>query len=236
MRGGAVLAALAVDFEPEFQVLRVGDFVLGDEPGAERAEGVAAFAFGPLAAAVFLERALGDVVGDAVAGDVVEGVGLAHVLGLLADDDAELDFPVGLRGAAGDADVVVRAVDRAGGLHEEDGLVGDGGAGFGGVLGVVEADAHEFADAADAGAECAVERHRPSGSDVEVERAELIERGGGERVAGEVVDDAGEAADVAGGVEDAGLFLAGRAEAEEFHGEWWSVRVSAESQWRLTDA
>ena len=80
--GGAVLAALAVDFEPELEVLRVGDFVFGDEPGAEGAEGVAAFAFGPLAAAVFLERAFGDVVGDAVAGDVVEGVGLAYVFGL----------------------------------------------------------------------------------------------------------------------------------------------------------
>ena len=54
---------------------------------------------------------------------------------------------------------------------------------------------------------------------LEVERAEPVERGGGERVAGDVVDDAGEAADVAGGVEDAGLLLAGRAEAEEFHGE-----------------
>ena len=101
-RGGrAVLAALAVDFEPELQVLRVGDFVFGDEPGAERAEGVAAFAFGPLAAAVFLEGAFGDVVEDAVAGDIVERVRLAYVLGRLADDDAELDFPVGLRRSRG---------------------------------------------------------------------------------------------------------------------------------------
>ena len=69
--GGAVLAALAVDFEPEFQVLRVGDFVFGDEPGAEGAEGVAAFAFGPLAAAVFLERAFADIVRNAVASDIV---------------------------------------------------------------------------------------------------------------------------------------------------------------------
>ena len=96
----AVLHPLAVDFEPEFQVLRIGDFVFGDEPGAEWAEGVAAFAFVPEAAAVFLERALGDVVRDAVAGDVVEGLGFADVLGPLADDDAELDFPIGLLRAA----------------------------------------------------------------------------------------------------------------------------------------
>ena len=50
-------------------------------------------------------------------------------------------------------EVVVRAADRAGGLHEQDRLGRDLRAGFGGVLGVVEADAHELADAADAGAD-----------------------------------------------------------------------------------
>jgi hypothetical protein len=53
---------------------------------------------------------------------------------------------------------------------------------------------------------------------VQVESPELVHRGGREGVAGQVVDDGGEAADVAGGVEDAGLFLAAGAEAEEFHG------------------
>ena len=107
------------------EVLRVGDFIFGDEPRAEGAEGVAAFAFGPLAAAVFLVGAFADVVRNAVAGDIVEGVRLADVLRRRADDDAELDFPIGLRGAAGDADVVVRADDGAGGLHKEDRLLGD---------------------------------------------------------------------------------------------------------------
>ena len=69
--GGAVLVALAVDFEPEFQVLRVGNFVARYQPGADWAERVATLSFGPLAAAVLLEGALGDVVGDAVAGDKV---------------------------------------------------------------------------------------------------------------------------------------------------------------------
>ena len=57
-----------------------------------------------------------------------------------------------------------------------------------------------------------------SGSELEVELAELVEAGGREGVAGDVVDDAFEAADLAGGVEDAGLFLAGGAVAEKFHG------------------
>src|SRR5579862_619928 len=47
-RGIAALALLAVDVEPHVQFLRVLDLVLGDEPGAERAESLAAFAFGPL--------------------------------------------------------------------------------------------------------------------------------------------------------------------------------------------
>ena len=61
-RGVAVLHALVVHFEPEAEILRVGDFVLRDEPGSERAESVAAFAFVPETAAVLLERALGNVV------------------------------------------------------------------------------------------------------------------------------------------------------------------------------
>ena len=73
-----------------------GDLVLGHQPGADRAEGVAALALGPLAVALGLEGALGDVVGDAVAGDVVQRVGLRDVFRRLADDDAELDLPVGL--------------------------------------------------------------------------------------------------------------------------------------------
>src|SRR5579871_2059801 len=39
-RGRAGLLALAVDVEPHRQALRVRDFVPGDEPGPERAEGV----------------------------------------------------------------------------------------------------------------------------------------------------------------------------------------------------
>ena len=48
-----------------------------------------------------LERALGDVVDDAIARDVAERLGLAHVLGLGADHDAELDLPVELGRALG---------------------------------------------------------------------------------------------------------------------------------------
>ena len=62
------------------------------------------------------------------------------------------------------------------GLHEHDRLVGDLGAGFGGVLGVVQADADELADAADAGADA--DRLFDQRQRFEVELAELVERRG----------------------------------------------------------
>src|SRR5262249_3954387 len=71
-RGFAALAFLAVDVEPHLEILRVLKFIFGDEPGSERAEGLAAFAFGPLSGALDLKHALGDVVGKAIAGDDVE--------------------------------------------------------------------------------------------------------------------------------------------------------------------
>src|SRR4029077_2166741 len=93
-RGVAALAFLAVDVEPHGELLRVLDLVLGDEPRAERAEGLAALALGPLAGALDLEHALGDVVGEAIAGDDVERLVLAQVWGARADDEAELDFSI----------------------------------------------------------------------------------------------------------------------------------------------
>jgi hypothetical protein len=44
----AGLLALAVDVQPHAQVLAVADLVRGDQPGADRAEGVAALALVPL--------------------------------------------------------------------------------------------------------------------------------------------------------------------------------------------
>ncbi len=94
--GRTVLVALAIDLEPHGEVLRIGDFVAGHEPGADWAEGVGALALVPGAAALGLEMALGDVVADAVAGDVIEGVRLVDIAGFLADDHGQLDFPVRL--------------------------------------------------------------------------------------------------------------------------------------------
>jgi len=85
------LSALAVDVAPHRQFLRPV-FVLGDQPWAERAEGVVRLALGPLA-----ERSIwklrSNVVADAIAGDVVERVGLGDIFGAGADDGGDFDFP-----------------------------------------------------------------------------------------------------------------------------------------------
>src|SRR4029079_4756619 len=67
--GVALLPDLAVDGELHVEVLRVLDLVLGDHPGAERAEALAALALGPLAGTLDLEYAFGHVRRQAVAGD-----------------------------------------------------------------------------------------------------------------------------------------------------------------------
>jgi hypothetical protein len=92
-------------------VLRVLDLVGRDHPRPDRAEGVAALALVPGAAALELVLALGDVVDDAVAGDVLERVGLVDVARLCADDDAELDLPVALDRVLRQHDGVVAADD-----------------------------------------------------------------------------------------------------------------------------
>ena len=69
----AGLLALAVDVEPHVEVLHVADLVGRDQPGADRAEGVAALALVPGAAALDLVLALRDVVDDDIAGDMVQG-------------------------------------------------------------------------------------------------------------------------------------------------------------------
>src|SRR5262249_55530938 len=84
-RGRAGLHALAVDVEPHRERLRPRHLVLGHEPRAERSESLAALALGPLPGAFELKGALRYVVGDAIAGDVIECVLLRDVTRARAD-------------------------------------------------------------------------------------------------------------------------------------------------------
>ena len=78
---------------------------------------------------------------------------VVQVAGPPADDDAELDLPVGLGRAARDPDVVVRADQGVGRLGEQDRLVRHGLAGLGGVVAVVQPDAQDLVRPGDRGAD-----------------------------------------------------------------------------------
>ena len=216
--GVAALPLLAVDGEPEGELLRVGDLVRCREERAERREGVLALALRPLAAALELVLALRVVVVEGVAGHVRGGVLARHVAGPAADHDRQLHLPVGLHGAAGEDEVVVRAAQRGRGLEEDDRLVGDLRAGLAGVVGVVEADADDLGGPGHAGAEPLALRHargrggvlarpgREPGEAVRAEEALVPVRAEGRGVdAGAVAED------------EAGLLRARRAEPDELH-------------------
>src|SRR5207244_11971430 len=83
----AALHALAVHIEPHVKVLHVTDFVAGDKPGTDGAEGVAAFTLVPRAATFDLELAFGDIVDHDIAGDALERSALLDVARGGSDDD-----------------------------------------------------------------------------------------------------------------------------------------------------
>src|SRR5580704_1716593 len=222
-RGVAALAFLAVDVEPHVQFLRVLDLVFGDEPRAERAERLAALALGPLPGTLDLEHALGDVVGEAIAGDDVERLVLAQIAGARADDDAELDFPIEFCGIPRDDGVVVRAAQAGRRLVEDDRLFGDRHAGFGGVIGIIQSDGDEVAGLGDArpDARLAFDQRQF----FRIELFQLGEAAGREHVTGNIGNDFGQIADAAFGIDHAGLFAARGAVTNELHGSLLGILI-----------
>ena len=89
--GVEVLLQYAVDPQPDLQLVRIADFVGGDDVGADRREGVARLHLVEhVAGRRQAARRAVDEVG--VAEHVVHRVGGLHVLGALADDDRHLGF------------------------------------------------------------------------------------------------------------------------------------------------
>jgi hypothetical protein len=111
--GAAVLAADAVVLQPKLEICGVADGVEGGRPGAAGVEGGGGFSLEPLPAPFLLEVPLADVVDQDVAADRRGGSGfVSQVVAAGAGDDAQLDLPVGVRGAAGNLDRVVGADSR----------------------------------------------------------------------------------------------------------------------------
>ncbi|MNT28402.1 hypothetical protein D3C72_1640880 [compost metagenome] len=128
----------------------IGNFVGGHQPGAGGAKGVAAFAFVPGTAAFNLEFTLRNVVNHAVTGDVAHRVLFADVASALANNHAQLHFPVRFKRVTRDLYLIVRPDHRAGPFVEHYRLGGDRRAGFRRMVGIIEANADKFADAAHA--------------------------------------------------------------------------------------
>jgi hypothetical protein len=83
------------------------------------------------------------------------------------------------------------------------------------VIGVIEPDADELADASDTRPDAFVRRH--DGQRRWIELRETCERFGQERIARDIADDAGQVADRAAGIEKAGFFAAGSAVSQQLH-------------------
>ncbi|CAH0298202.1 hypothetical protein SRABI106_03699 [Rahnella aquatilis] len=147
----AVLPALAVNFQPQIQLVRVRDFIRRHQPRTGRAECVTAFTFVPGAAAFNLEFALRDIVDHAVTGDVRHRIGFADIAPAGADHHTEFHFPVGFDRITRDLHVVIWPDHRAGPFAENHRFFRDLRASFGGVVGVIEADTDKFPHLADTG-------------------------------------------------------------------------------------
>lgn len=179
--GVTVLPLRTVDAQVQAEVLRVAGLVGGDQPRAERVEGLAGFAQVPLRRVLQLEFPLRYVVADRVPGDHgPRGIRSVQVARPAADDDREFDLPVGLHRSTGDQHLVVRADDRARVLHEHHRTRGNRRAGLGGVIAVVQADADDLAGAGDG---------RPDAQAVPVQFGQLPRR---DRRAGPVDPSGGE--------------------------------------------
>src|SRR5690606_28073773 len=145
------------------------DLVPGDEPGADRAECLAALALVPLTAGpVDLKRTLGHIVRQEITGDRSLGIFPGQITRALAYDDADLHFPVELRRIPRDDGVVVRAADAARRLAEDDRLLRHRHAGLGGVIRIVQADGNEMPHVADARTEARPARHRFHAFEIEL--------------------------------------------------------------------
>jgi len=75
--GIAVLTNLAIDFQSQVQVLRIGYFIFCHHPRAQRTKSIAAFALVPLAGVAFeLKFAFRDIIDDAITRHIIKSIAL----------------------------------------------------------------------------------------------------------------------------------------------------------------
>src|SRR5271156_4484268 len=205
----AALIAMTISLQPHVEVLRVGDFVGGDEPRTDGAEGIRALSLHPLASSLKLKSALGEIVDHAVSSHIGKRVFLGKILRLLSNHHAEFNLPVGFGRAARDDHVIVGAADSRGGLHKQDGLRRDCHARLSGVIGVVQADADKLSYIADTRAEagCSGDKRKTGW----IESTQPVERLGRQEFSRNVGENLRQITDRSVGVNYAGPFLSGLA-------------------------
>ena len=151
-----------------------------------------------------LERALGDVVHDRIACNVVQRLVLGRIFSPGPDDDRDLDLVIEFGGIARLPDVVVRAADAGCRLHEHHRLGWNLQAGFVRMIDIVQPDRDEFRDACIRDAETRVPAHQRQRFRANL--AQLRQSLGRNRVLVDVVEDPGQIAQLALRVDDARLF------------------------------
>ena len=144
-----------------------------------------------------------------------QGVGFFDVLGAGSDDHAQFHFPVGFLGFRRNGHIIIGAGNAAHVLGEDHGFWRHFQAGFGGMVGIVQADGHEFLRICHAGADARGAAHQRQG--FELELLELGQALGRNRLAGDVGDHFRQVPDLAGLVQNAGLFLALWSVTQKFH-------------------
>src|SRR3954468_18563611 len=209
------LFPLAVEVQPEVEVLRIADLVCRDEPGAAGREGRVALSFRPLPFPLELVLAFRDVVQDAVAGDVAGRFLLGDVPRPLADDDRQLDLPVELGRTWGQDDIIIGAAERDRVLVEEDGLRRDRRIGLLRMVCVVQPDADEVGDAGNGYAETRALRDARQARKIEAPQA--IEASWRDRRGIDVANDAAQVANLSVLVDGTGALCPTVPEAHKFH-------------------
>src|SRR5690606_4361159 len=141
----------------------------------------------------------------AIARYIIQCIFFADIFGGLADNNAQLNFPVGLFRTAWNDQIIIRANNGRSCLHENNGLWRNCHARFGGVVSIVEADADEFACARDAWTKARIAFNLWQRIDINF--AELGQCFGSESRARKIAYMSRQIADIAFGIQYTRLFL-----------------------------
>ena len=136
---------LAVQPQTNAKLVRIGNFILGDQHRADRGKSIKRFADHPLLAIFFeLPVASRDVVPDGITRDIVHGVFFRDFAAGFADHNDQLGFVVDPGADRRNDNFFTVTYQSLRKLAEEHRFLGDGHFAFDGVVAVVEANANDL--------------------------------------------------------------------------------------------